>query len=333
MLFNKFTDTIFLKDDSNLEKQYEALTKLNQEYPNNKQIEEELYFIKKGIEGEKEIKYQLSKANIGMFVLHDINFEYNDLKAQVDYIVVTKAHCYFIECKNLVGNITVDSNGNFIREYSVNGRKIRKGMDSPIRQVEAQRIVYKKLWDTFTFTNNKIINGLTKILGNRNFDSQHRILVVAANSDTIIDTKHAPNDIKDKIIRADALIRKIQYDIDHSDKSLWSPKSETESWANMFLSESIERNYDYYEIFKNKYINNTIRMNDEKLRECLIKFRNNRANEKGIPLHYVFSDKELDTLVEIKPKTIEELQQGKILYPDTKVNLHGEAIINLINRK
>ena len=91
LLFDTFKDTIFLKEDSTLEKQRDALNKLLKEYPSREDIMEELYLISKGIAGEKEIKYQLSKSNIGMYVLHDVNFQDADLKAQIDYIIITKA--------------------------------------------------------------------------------------------------------------------------------------------------------------------------------------------------------------------------------------------------
>ena len=43
-----------------------------------------------------------------MYVLHDVKVKYGDLTAQIDYIVITSVFIYFIECKNLIGNITVN---------------------------------------------------------------------------------------------------------------------------------------------------------------------------------------------------------------------------------
>ena len=125
MFLDMFKDTIFLKEGSSLQKRYDALNRLLKEQPNNNQIKEGLFLIKKGLEGENEIEYQLMKSNLGLFVMRDINIEYGDLKAQIDYVIITRAYCYFVECKNLVGNITVNSNGDFIREYCFNNRKIR----------------------------------------------------------------------------------------------------------------------------------------------------------------------------------------------------------------
>ena len=76
---------------------------------------------------KNEIAYQLKKANIGMFVLRDIKVKHEDLTAQIDYVIITPVYTYYVECKNLVGNITVNDKGDFIREFVVNGKKIIVG--------------------------------------------------------------------------------------------------------------------------------------------------------------------------------------------------------------
>ena len=60
----RFKDTIFYKENSDLQEKYDALKKLNLEYPNNEELQNELYIVKKGLEGENEIAYQLKKSNI-----------------------------------------------------------------------------------------------------------------------------------------------------------------------------------------------------------------------------------------------------------------------------
>ena len=149
-----------------------------------------------------------------MFILHDVNLVYEDLKAQIDFVVITPWCCYFIECKNLIGNILVNEKGDFIREYSFKGHKVKKGIESPYRQVQAQRDVYKKIWL-------KLQGKLKSFLFERNFESFHRVLVVAANGENILNTKYAPKEMKNNIIKADALIRKLEYDRAHSDRDLW----------------------------------------------------------------------------------------------------------------
>ena len=227
-IFEQFKDKIFLKENSTLQKRVKELESLLEKDPQNEQLQQELFLSKKGLKGEDEIAYQLKKANIGMYVLRDINIEYEDLKAQIDFVVITPWCCYFIECKNLMGNITLDDRGNFIREYKYKGHSVKKGMESPYRQVCAQREVYKKIWM-------KKQGKLKTLLFEKSFEETYRVLVVAANGENILDTKNAPKDIKYEVIKADALIRKLEYDRNHSDKSLWENRKEMESWANHFL--------------------------------------------------------------------------------------------------
>jgi len=72
-----------------------------------------------------------------------------------------------------------------------------------------------------------------------------------------------------------------------------------------------------------------IQTNDN-LKDRLIEFRTKRSSEMNIPAYYVFTNEELDKLIEIRPKTIEELINFNIL-PAIKVKTHGEKIINIIN--
>ena len=111
----RFKDTVFMKEESDLQDKYNALIELNKEYPNNEEIQNELYIVKKGLDGENEIAYQLKKSSIGMYVLRDIKVKYEDLKSQIDYVIITPLYIYYVECKNLIGNITVTDKGDFIR--------------------------------------------------------------------------------------------------------------------------------------------------------------------------------------------------------------------------
>ena len=139
-LFEKFTDTIFLKNDSNLENIITTLQTIYEKNPSNYLIEKDLALFKRGYNGEKEIEYELKNANIGMFVLKDINLQYEDLTAQIDYVVVTTGKVYLIECKNMVGNIRVNERGDFIREIFDK----KEGIYSPLRQAERHVEILKK---------------------------------------------------------------------------------------------------------------------------------------------------------------------------------------------
>ena len=58
-----------------------------------------------------------------MFILRDVKIKYKDMTAQIDYVIITPVFIYYVECKNLIGNITVNDKGDFIREFTVNGKK------------------------------------------------------------------------------------------------------------------------------------------------------------------------------------------------------------------
>ena len=298
---------------------------MNGEYPNNEELLSELFVVKKGLDGENEIAYQLKKAHIGMYVLRDIKVKYEDLTAQIDYVIITPVYTYYVECKNLVGNITVTDKGDFIREFTINGRKIKKGMYSPLRQVEAQREVIRKIWESNS-------SAIKKFFASKNFDYYRRVLVVAANQDTILNTNRAPKEMKYKILRADALVRQIEYDLDHrgNDEYLESRKG-MEEMAQSYVDLSSKEEINYYDYYKEKYCNDVSAPINDDLKDRLIELRKNRSNEMNIPAYYVFTNDELDKLVEIKPKTINELKQANILTP-IKIKTHGESIIEEINK-
>ena len=321
----RFKDTIFLKENSDLQSKYEALKQLTEEYPNNKELLSELFVVKKGLDGENEIAYQLKKSHIGMYVLRDIKVKYEDLTAQIDYVIITPVYIYYVECKNLVGNITVTDKGDFIRELTINGKKIKKGMYSPLRQVEAQREVIRKIWESNT-------SKIKKFFASKNFDYYRRVLVVAANQDTILNTNRAPKEMKYKILRADALVRQIEYDLNHkgNDEYIESKKN-MEEIAQSYINISSENEINYYDYYKEKFCSNeSIPVNDD-LKDRLIELRNTRSNKMNLPTHYIFTNDELDKLVELRPKTLEELKNANILTP-IKIKIHGEKIIEEINK-
>lgn len=314
----RFKDTVFYKETSDLEDKYKALKKLNEEYPNNDKILNEIYIVKKGLKGENEIAYQLKKANIGMYVIRDLKVKYEDLTAQIDYVIITPVYTYYVECKNLTGNITITEKGEFIREYTINGKKIKKGMYSPLRQVEAQREVLRKIWESNT-------SKFKKFFASKYFENYRRVLVVAANPETILNTNKAPKDIKYKVLRADSLINQIKYDINHRDKDeILDSKKKLEEIAQNYINMSSNEQVNYYEDYKNKYCNT-----NEDLKDKLIEFRKERSKEMNIPAYYIFTNEELDKIIELNPKTIEELSN---ILNSIKIKTHGKEIINILTK-
>ena len=322
-LVSSLKETIFFKENGDIYR-LEALKKLNEEYPNNTYIQNELNNVKKGLKGEDEIAYQLKKSSIGMCVLRDINIQYEDLTAQIDYIIVTPVYTYLVECKNWGGSYIVTDKGDFIKESYIHGRKIRKGIESPYRQVEAQREVMRKIWE-------KRASKIQKIVETKDFNYYRKVLVVFANKESILNTSKAPIDMKYRIIKSDTLIRQIEYDLNHiKENDYWKTRDEMIRTAQDYLSVATMDKTDYYEYYKNKFCNNISNTDEEELRNRLINFRKNRAKQMNIPAYYIFTNEELDKLIEAKPKTLEELKNANIL-PKVKIINHGEEIIKEIN--
>jgi len=333
---NKFTETVFYKKDSELEYQIQALETLLKDHPNNYELLKKLKLCNLGLQGEKEIEFELKNSNCGMYVLHDINLKYNDLSAQIDYIIITPAKVYFVECKNLIGNITVDNKGNFIREYELNQKKIKEGIYSPITQAQRHIEVFKKIWIE---RNTSIIDKTIRL---KNFHKFYVPLVVLSNSKSILDDTHAPKEIKESIVRSDRLIDFLKNDIEITDKDLLYTQKEMHNIAYSLMENyNKEIHVDYEEKFQKLLTNETdikaifpkTSNNRSKIlviRNNLIEYRKNKAKEKGIPAYYIFTNEELDKMLVLMPKTINQLSSSKIL-PDVKLKLHGEEIIKIIN--
>lgn len=318
-IFNSFKDTVFLKEDSDLEKQVEELKQIKDSGNNSYSIDRDIKLLELGIKGENEIAYELKNANLGLYVLRDVTIEFDGNKAQIDYVVVSKGYTYLIECKNLIGNIYVDNKGQFQREYELGGKKIKEAIYSPYTQAIRHKDILKKRWIS---KNNK----LTVAMKEKYFDSLwYKPLVVLANSKSILNTKYAPKEIRNNTIRVDQLVEYIKKDIMSYDKDLISSQKSMLEMGNSFL----EANITEYNSIANKYNKEEQNINKDELIEELKSFRKEKSKEMGVPAYYVFNDDELNKIVETMPKSTEEL---KTILSPIKIKVHGDNIIKIINK-
>lgn len=318
-MFTTFRETKFLKDYSDFDKNIKLLKEIKSKYPFLNNIDKDIKLLEKGLYGEEEIKYELKNTNLGMYVLHDVNLGYNDLNAQIDFIIITKAYVYLVECKNLIGNITINENGEFRREYFYNNKKIIEGIYSPFNQAMRHKEILRKIWLS---KNNKI----NQILYEKSFDRIYKPLIVLSNSKSMLNKKYAPKKIKDIAIRSDELIEYIKNDIDKCDNKYYLSKKNMLDIANSILKLNIKKeNFilaKYQEKVKKLY---NVKMN-------LKTYRKNKAQKNNIPAYYIFTDNELEKILMYMPKSIDELKQLNILN-DIKINLHGKEIINILSNE
>lgn len=255
-LFEVFRDTIFLKEDSSLAKQIDELKAIRDKVKDKDKIDKDIRLLELGLQGEKEIAFELKNANIGMYVLHDVTLVYEDLKAQIDYVIVTKGYTYLVECKNLLGDITIDNQGQFMRSYEVRGKKIKEGIYSPYTQAVRHKDVLKKRWLSKR-------NMLQVMLWEKSFENLwYKPLVVLSNSKCLLNTKYAPNDVKKNTIRVDQLVSYIKKDLERYDHDTYSSKKNMLELAESFLKDNVEE--DYYNV-ASRYKNELLDQGNEKV--------------------------------------------------------------------
>lgn len=328
-LFSIFRDTIFLKEDSVLEKQISELKAIRDSVKDKNKIDKEIKLLEVGLQGEKEIAFELKNANLGMYVLHDITLKYEDLKTQIDYVIITKGYTYLVECKNLIGNITVDHKGEFQREYEVNGNKYKEAIYSPYTQAIRHQQILKKRWLS---KSNKLMIAIQE----KYFDTMwYKPLVVIANSKSLLDIKHAPKDIRNNIIRVDQLINYIKNDLENYDKNFKTNQKQMLELGNNLLA----ANTNEYTSLATKYdITETIEVlsldeengKNENLENKLREFRKDKSKKMNVPANYIFTDEEMQKIITCHPKSLEQLKMLNIL-PAVKINLHGQEIIDILN--
>ena len=195
MLFkDKLKEPVIYKGSNKAVEELEQVQEYLKEH-SDKDLEKKARLIQYGIDGEKNILFELKNSHFPMYVLHDVYMVDHDLSAQIDYIIITPSMVYFIECKNLIGTIMIDAMGNFTREYTYNGKIIKEGIYSPITQSQRHLDLYKSL-------RAKRQGTVMKFIYDKTFSNNFKSLVVLANPKSILISRYAPKEIKDKVIKA-----------------------------------------------------------------------------------------------------------------------------------
>ena len=225
MLFkDKLKEPVIYKGSNKAVEELEQVQEYLKEH-SDKDLEKKAKLIQYGIDGEKNILFELKNSHFPMYVLHDVYMVDHDLSAQIDYIIITPSMVYFIECKNLIGTIMIDAMGNFTREYTYNGKIIKEGIYSPITQSQRHLDLYKSL-------RAKRQGTVMKFIYDKTFSNNFKSLVVLANPKSILKSRYAPKEIKDKVIKADQLIDYIK----RHEQSAFRNQKDMIELADIFLS-------------------------------------------------------------------------------------------------
>ena len=243
-LFDKIRGPIFYKDDSEAERQLEVLIELKQTASGEiaDAIEQEIRLVEAGIVGEKQVRFELENSHIPMYVLHDLYYEYEGLTAQIDYLIITRKHQFVIECKNLYGNIEINSNGDFIRTFSYGRHSKKEGIYSPITQNRRHLEMIKQIRGAERIA-------LLRIAFEKNFYNNYRSVVVLANPKTVLNAKFAKKEVRNQVIRADQLAEYIRK-VDAEPDSVSCSEKDMENLAQSFISVHKQPKVDYTEKFR-----------------------------------------------------------------------------------
>jgi hypothetical protein len=312
-LFDKIKEPIVYKDSTNIQKQIEELKKLG----STEDIEKDIKLLECGLYGENKVLYELKNSHIGMYILQDIYVEYKGLNAQVDFVIITHKNIYYIECKNLVGDIEIDHNGNFIRTFKYDNHIYKEGIYNPITQNQRHLELFRQIQvDNVGF--------LRKNLVGNYFYTWHVPVVVLANDKSILNDKYAPQDVKNKVIKVDKLIDYIRQIENNSQDNL--NDKEMLEFAESYKSMNVVKQSSIVD----KY-NNTKVIDKNKLRQELREYRYHKAQENGDKPYFVFNDNTLDDLITKLPLNREDLDKV-IGFGTNKIDKYGDDIINIIKK-
>lgn len=330
-LFDKLNEPVFIKEDSDAVKHLELLRELYDKAQDvaKKQIEQDIKYISYGIKGEEQIAFELKNSHMPMYVLHDLYLEFEDLSAQIDYLIITRKGVFVIECKNLFGDITVNNNGDFIRSMNIGGRLVKEGIYSPITQNKRHLELIKQM-------RMQEKNILQKAFFGKYFYETYHSVVVLANPKTILNIRYASKEIKEQVIRADQLneyIRKVNANIDTEPSSDKDIKSLAEYFLSKHKPKKITYHKKYEQTIEEEPNMQITQLDDSNNVELLIKkmkdYRLKKSREDKVKPYYIFTDKQMLEIIEKKPNSIEELMSISG-FGEVKCSKYGEQIIEIL---
>lgn len=334
----RFKKQVLYKEDTTTQKELTKVKEYLKLHP-NKDLENKVKLFEYGLEGEKQVLYELEHSGIGMYILHNINLEYNGKSAQIDFVVITARCTYFIECKNYLGNITINSKGDFVREYIKNNKKVVEGVYNPITQSKRHiEIIKEDNYDNANF--------LYKLNFEKNFNSFHDYIVVMANPKTIINDKYAPREVKERLVKADQIIECLKRL--ESKREPFRFEKDIKASADAYLEMNIEKSLLKIDLEGNTQSSenscpksskqnhndtneqNNFSVNKESIRASLKKYRLQKAKELNYKPYFIYSDSTLEEILTLMPKDLNELKKVHG-FASKKIEIYGKDIINIIN--
>ena len=331
----------FYKADSDARKHLERLKELQATAPDGvkPQIERDIKLLAYGIAGEEAVAFELNNSYLPIIVLHDLRLEHEGLSAQIDYLIITTKFCLIVECKNLFGNLEVNSRGEFIRELTFNGTRKKEGIYSPV----TQNVRHMEMIKGIGSANKK--NLLNRVAFEKFFKDTYRSMIVLANPKTVINLKRAPKDVKDQILRSNQLIEYIKRLIRESKDLAWSEK-EMYEMADFFVGLHKENPVDYTEKYlldggagelhgaivdREESGEGEVRIEETPFYQALKQYRYETSKAEGVKAYYIFNNAQLEALIAAMPRSLDDLRKVSG-FGEVKCEKYGVGILGIVER-
>nr|WP_193580736.1 HRDC domain-containing protein [Paenibacillus aceris] len=306
---------IFVKDFTKENHQLLSLNELFNKVADGEQkdnIERDIKLLKYGIDGENNVYFELKNSFLPILCLHDVRLEYGDYVAQLDFVVISSKFTCILETKKLSGNISIDSDGNFVRTMKNKyGKDYKEGIYSPVTQNTRHVDILKHILSKELKINNMPILSL----------------VVMANPKTIIKKVKCPAEIEKTLIKYDQIKTTLEkYQTDKSNQYDLAEK-DMQGIAELLIKLNTPIDMD----FESKYqiTGDKIQSKDESLlREELTAYRLKTSREENVKAYFIFNNAEMEEIIAKYPRTEEELLEIKG-FGKVKVEKYGKGILNI----
>lgn len=291
-------------------------------------LNEKIKLLELGLKGEKSVLFELQNSFLPLHILHDVRITHKNLKAQIDFVVLTRKFLLVIEVKNYFGNILVNEKDEFIRQvYKGNKLVFQEGFYSPIRQVERQVEVFESYM--------KDMGAVTR--------TPIKSVVVFTNNRTVINVKNARKHVKEKILRLDSLVGYIKQELEKP-SPVHFMDNRMKEMSDYIKASHYELIDDETDLVEFKLLEETLSKQNENngqevavqtintdLEEALKQFRMKVANDQNVKAFHIFTNKTLEELILKKPCNVRDLKNIHGI-GDLKIDAFGKELIEIIKK-
>lgn len=325
------------------------------------QILLDIKLLKYGLDGEQNVNFELMNSFIPMLILHDVRLEHEGYVAQMDFIVITYRFIMVLETKKLSGDIEINADGDFIRSFKSSTGKVYKkeGVYSPISQNERhikilKEVLYKEeLINKYYPFRSAVIMANPKAIINKNRcpksikDNLYRHDQLVNYLKKCMAEKIEIDNLPDRRIHKIAEFLKEQHKPANYDyMAKYGLREEDLAPSSGILSEEdadkliLEMENTSMETPVLEKPTEPVVANEDVLElgteivktplyQALKDYRLVSSKRDGVPAYAVYTNAELGKIALLKPNSIQELYDIKII-GQKKVDKYGEGIIQTI---